>query len=191
MTKDDWFQCNDAAIMIQYLWTREPFHSIAEKFKNYPNSEDFTDYQNITLPLYKYYLACCREIWLLLPQEESKKGIRLAEQYIDGRVSWDKISEYNWDVEAAAFTFEYDSEPEKIKTWVKEAESFSGELISKILNNDDNKKKIDTRSLLMDAAYFADYAMIYPSIQPMGLPSSSYHKFLFHDLLREYVEYPL
>jgi hypothetical protein len=230
MTKSDWFQCKDTGLMFKYLWSKEPFYSVAQKFKNYPPTESWENYQDVLLPIYKFHLASCRKIWELFPQEASRMGVKLAEQYIDGKISWDVISEYNWHVEAAAFTFESDDEQDIIDTWVNEANLNSEELINQILDNYQNQEKLDTdgvlqrlvaqakslslpeariqemtneildiheelnktdaKNLLKDAAYFVDCAMMYPSIHPMGIPSYSKRKFLFPDLLREYIEYP-
>jgi hypothetical protein len=44
-------------------------------------------------------------------------------------------------------------------------------------------------ALLKRAAYFADFAMIYPSLTPKGPPPKSYYPFLSAELLREFVGY--
>ena len=75
MTKDEWLECKNASLMIQFLWTQEPYSSVAKKFEVYPTSEDWMDYLSVEMPLYKFYLASCRNIWPLLTQEESRKGI--------------------------------------------------------------------------------------------------------------------
>jgi hypothetical protein len=44
--------------------------------------------------------------------------------------------------------------------------------------------------LLKRAAYFVDYAMVYPSLSPMGPPPASYRSFLSARVLREHVGSP-
>lgn len=144
MTKSDWFQCKDTGLMFKYLWSKEPFYSVAQKFQNYPTTEPWENYQDVLLPIYKFYLASCRKVWELLPQEASRMGVELAEQYIDGKISWDVLSKYNWYVEAAAFTFESKDQQEIIDTWVNEANLNSEELINQILENYQKQEKLDT-----------------------------------------------
>jgi len=226
MTRDEWLQCTDTSQMLDFLWASEPYHSVSEVFKDCKTTENWKDYESIIRPLHKFYLASCRAIWPLLPQEESKKGVEITEQYIEGKVSWDELSKYGWLSEAAAFTFDYSNDQTEIERWVKNAESKSAELIKEILNNKPNPRKeinrlndlidhmkksahatdedinemidyrdniegTDTRSLLSSAAYLANSAMYFPSIQPKGTPNFSYLKFMFPDVLRKHVKYPL
>ena len=188
MTKDEWLECKNASLMIQFLWTQEPYSSVAKKFEVYPTSEDWMDYLSVEMPLYKFYLASCRNIWPLLTQEESRKGIELAKEFVEGKVKCDSVSEYNWHVEGAAFCFEDPPDQEKIDIWIKDVESQSSDLINKIRN--EGEEKTCTQELLKQAAYFADHAMIFPSIQPKGLPHDEFNKFLCSKLLRQYVNYP-
>ncbi|MCF6443074.1 hypothetical protein L1077_26975 [Pseudoalteromonas luteoviolacea] len=171
------------------MWTQEPYSSVAKKFEVYPTCEDWMDYLVVEMPLYKFYLSSCRNIWPLLTQEESRKGIELAEGFVAGKVKWDSISEYNWHVEGAAFCFEDPPDQERIDIWIKEVECQSSDLINKIRNEDE--EKISTQELLKQAAYFADYAMIYPSIQPKGLPCDEFNRFLCPKLLKQHVNYPV
>ena len=59
-----------------------------------------------------------------------------------------------------------------------------------MLHPSESADEIDPRELLKRAAYFADYAMIYPSLSPQGPPPDSYRPFLSADVLRQYVGYP-
>jgi hypothetical protein len=189
MTNDEWLKCKNASLMIKFLWTQEPYSSVAKKFEVYPTSEDWMDYLNVEMPLYKFFLSSCRNIWPLLTQEEIRKGIELAEGFIEGKVKWDSVSEYNWHVEGAAFCFEDPPDQERIDIWIKDLESNSSDLINKFRN--EGKEEICTQELLKQAAYFADHAMAYPSIQPKGLSNDEYNKFLCPNLLRKYVNYPV
>jgi hypothetical protein len=189
MTKDEWLKCKNASLMIKFLWTQEPYSSVAKKFEVYPTSEDWMDYLSVEMPLYKFFLSSCRNIWSLLTQEESRKGIELAEGFIEGKVKWDSVSEYNWHVEGAAFCFEDPPDQERIDIWIKDVENHSSDLINKF--RIEGKEEISTQELLKQAAYFADHAMVYPSIQPKGLSKDKYNKFLCPNLLRQYVNYPV
>lgn len=92
MTKNEWNLSKNAGSMIEYLWQKEPLLSIKAKFRKYPPAEDWKDYLDLEMPLYKFYLASCRNIWQLLPQEASRKGVELAEQFISGSISWEHVS---------------------------------------------------------------------------------------------------
>lgn len=189
MTKDEWLKCKNASLMIEFIWTQEPYISVAKKFEVYPNSENWMDYLSVEMPLFQFYLSSCRSIWSLLTQEESRKGIELAEGFVEGKVKWDSVSEYNWHVEGAAFCFDDPPDQERIDIWIQDVESHSLDLINKLKN--EGKEEICTQELLKQAAYFADYAMIYPSIQPKGRLNDEYSKFLCPTLLRQFVSYPL
>src|SRR5262245_21057460 len=67
--------------------------------------------------LHTYYLACCRRIWRLLPQEASRRGVELGEQYLAGQISAEELDRANYHVEGAAFNIDYNSEPENIERW--------------------------------------------------------------------------
>jgi hypothetical protein len=43
--------------------------------------------------------------------------------------------------------------------------------------------------LLKSAAYFAHYAIMYPAMNPKGVPPQSYHQFLSAHLLRQHMQY--
>lgn len=190
MTKSEWNASEDAGHMLDFLWAQEPFISIAQKFKNYPPKDNWENYLTLEKPIYSFYLASCRNIWQLLPQEESRKGIELAEQFIAGEILWEQVSEYNWNTEGAAFLIDYDTEPDLIAEWVKEVESIPDSSMAELLNLQENRERPEPRKLLLNAAYFADHAMIYPSITPKG-PPSNHRQFMFASLLREYVDYPV
>jgi hypothetical protein len=51
-------------------------------------------------------------------------------------------------------------------------------------------QEIEPRELLKRAAYFVDYAMIFPSLRPKGPPPASYRPFLSAAVLRQHIAYP-
>ncbi|HKA21315.1 MAG TPA: hypothetical protein VKN18_23765 [Blastocatellia bacterium] len=49
----------------------------------------------------RYYLACCRVIWELLPQDASRNGVKVAERELDGLASATEIYEAEYHAEGA------------------------------------------------------------------------------------------
>jgi hypothetical protein len=84
MTKQFWDECNDIHFLAGYI----PSHASDRKFQY-------------------YHIACCRRIACLLPNPVSIQGIDLLEEYVEGRVSDEKVDRMSWDVEGAAFRIDY------------------------------------------------------------------------------------
>ena len=189
MTENEWLICEDAASMFDNVWEQEPFVSLASKFTRGSTDEEWQSNLEVEKPLYRFYLASCRNIWQLLPQEESRKGVELAEEFVAGNISWEKVSDYNYYTEGAAFNIDYDVEPKQIEKWVKEVESVSGKTFQGLLSSERAYSELGPRGILLDAAYFADHAMMYPCLTPKGPPHKHTH-FMFAGLLREYIDYP-
>ena len=194
MTESEWQCSRDAGLMLDYIW---------ERFGALPRTIDVRfggDMRDIIRPcvvpveldraLHRYYLASCRAIWDLLPQEASRRGVELAEQFLEGAVSADDVSEYNWHVEGAAFCIDYNVDPEAIDRWIAEVRGLPESKLRSMLHPTEVAWEIEPRDLLMRAAYFADYAMIYPSLTPKGPPSDTYRPFLSAEMLRKFVGFP-
>ena len=145
---------------------------------------------NLEHQLHHFYLACCRAIWKLLPQDASRRGIELAEQYLLGEVTGEELSQFNWNVEGAAFNIDYNVDPESIERWCEEVRGIPETELGQLLHPADVKHEIEPRDLLLRAAYFVDYAMIYPSLSPKGPPPKRYSLFLSAVLLRQCVGNP-
>lgn len=190
MTKNEWRSCNDPVEMLTFVWEQEPFLSLKIASQKYPIDYDWQDYLELVTPLWKYYLATARNIWKLLPQEESRKSIELAELFIAGSVPWDQVSRYNYYTEAAAFTFDYDSSPEDIANWAREVENLPEATLCRMVNSPEPLVDFSARELLSDAAYFVDRAMMYPCITAMGPPRYQ-TQFMWADTLREHASYPI
>lgn len=114
----------------------------------------------------------------------------MAEQFLAGTVSADEISAYNWHVEGAAFCIDYNSAPANIESWVAEIRALPALELRSLLHPPDAADAIEPRELLKRAAYFADYAMIYPSLKPKGPPPATYRPFMSAAVLRQHVGYP-
>ena len=140
--------------------------------------------------LHRYYLACCRAIWMLLPQEESRRGVEIGEQYLLGQITDEELNRLNWHVEGAAFTIDYNCKPEEIAIWVEKVRQLSPSELGALLHPTRTTWDINERELLTHAAYFADFAMIYPQLTQREVPPKSYAPFLSADLLRNHIDDP-
>ncbi len=183
MTEKEWDACTDAFVMLAYIWS----------FKNRPPSPlpkfggDMNRIHDTGVALHRYYLACCRSIWPLLPQESSRRGVELAEHWLEGTVSTEELNQFNYYVEGAAFNIDYNSEPEKIEVWITQLRSSDSH--RNLLHPPETADQLEPREILKRAAYFADYAMIYPSLTPTGTPSERYRPFLSAELLRKFISF--
>ncbi|MEW6126851.1 MAG: hypothetical protein AB1757_07410 [Acidobacteriota bacterium] len=134
--------------------------------------------------LHRYYLACCRAIWRLLPQEESRRGIEVAERYVDGLATDEELNKADWHVEGAAFNIDYNCDPNAIEKWIEEVQAIPRDELSAMIHPIEEIADVSPRELLERAAYFADFAVIYPHLTPKD-PSGDYIPFLSASLLRE------
>ncbi|MBX7105469.1 MAG: hypothetical protein K1X57_15395 [Gemmataceae bacterium] len=175
MTVAEWHWSDDAGAMLDFFWQQ---------------SEGSADSLSLRLSLHRFYLASCRGIWPLLPQEASRRGIELAEQFTTGKVTAEEVSKYNWHTEGAAFVLDYDTAPEDIARWVADVRSLPVDDLRAMLHPPGTGDLVEPRELLKRAAYFADYAMIYPRLRPHGPPPGSFRPFLSAAVLRQHVMYP-
>jgi hypothetical protein len=160
---------------------------------------------------HRYLLACCRAIWVLLPLEESRRGVEVAERYIDGQATREEFGTAEWDAEGAAFflelfewepTGEEDPEARQARIRHEEDRRARSELLARqvqaipplelrrLVRPTANDLEISPRQLLSDAAYFADTAMCYPGIRPREGILEKHAKFLSTPVLREFVGNP-
>jgi hypothetical protein len=193
MTEEEWYHNDNAGVMLDYLWAQYGVSPapIDLRFGGNMNAYSPGAMAGLDRALHGYYLACCRGIWKLLPQEASRRGVERAEQFLAGMVSGEELRKHNWDVEGAAFCIDYNTDPEAIGHWVAEVQAVPEAELQSMLHPPGTIHEIEPRELLKRAAYFADYAMLYPSLSPKGPPPMSYRVFLSADVLRQFVEYPL
>jgi hypothetical protein len=194
MTEEEWQCSDDAGAMLDYLWQQQGVlpHWTELRFGGEVRQDDASEESSaeIDRTLHRFYLASCRGIWKLMPQRESRRGVEMAEQWLAGKVSAEELSDYNYYVEGAAFCIDYNTAPEDIAGWVGEIRALSGPELTSMLHPPKIADEIELRELLKRAAYFADYAMIYPSLSPKGPPPASYRPFLSATILRRHVSYP-
>jgi hypothetical protein len=195
MTETEWQFSDNAGLMIECLWDR---YGVSRRAMDLRFGGDMRNIVRspeggveFDRALHRFYLASCRGVWELLPQEASRRGVELAEQFLEGAVSAEKISEYNWHVEAAAFCLDYNTDAEAIKRWVADVCAIPESKLQSMLHPPEAAREIEPMDLLKRAAYFADYAMIYASLSPKGPPPVSYHIFLSAETLRKFVDYPI
>lgn len=193
MTEAEWQCGDDAGAMLDFFWQQRdvsPHWTNLRFGGDVPGEASTGETADLDRALHRFYLACCRGIWKLLPQQESRRGVEMAEQWLIGAVSSKELSKYNWHVEGAAFCIDYNTAPADIERWVKEVRELPVAELRSMLHPPGAAEEIEPRELLKRAAYFVDYAMIYPSLSPNGPPPASYRPFLSAALLRRHIGYP-
>ncbi len=169
MTKHEWLQENDVSLMTMAV--RASWSGDEGSFRR---------------RLHRFYLACARKIWNLLPQRESREGIEIAEQYLDGTVSRKEFEAAEYNSEGAAFNIDYDCQPELIEGWVQDLCDTRGAVEHRLIVGAESRTL--ARDLLKDAAYFAHFAMIAEDFETdvmIRYPAQRYPRFLSAPLLRE------
>ena len=177
MNKAEWLSSDDAGAMLEFLFHRRLIMVEGER-------------NSLTRSLHRFYLASCHDIWPLLPQEASRRGVELAEQFISGETTVENVREYNWYTEGAAFRIDYAAADGDMDGWVAEVEALPAQELRAMLHPPRTADEIEPLELLKRAAYFADYAMIYPDLRPRRPPPMSYRPFLSAKILRQHVQYP-
>jgi hypothetical protein len=192
MNEVEWSECSDAGAMLEYLWSCHNIKpcGIGMRFGGDMRHVDASDSAIARLEgrLHRYYLVSCRAIWKLLPQEESRRGVEVAERYLMGKATAEEFKKANYEAEGAAFNIDYNVDPDAINQWVAEFQAIPKHELQSLLHPP--TAKIEARELLKRAAYFVDYAMVYPSLTPKGPPSRDSYVFLSAALLREMLGNP-
>ena len=92
MTEDEWLTCKDPLSMMEHLG------------------------DDVSARKKRLYLAACgRRIEKLLPQEESRWAIEIAERLADGEPYETEAAQAEWYVEGAAFLIDYDTQSELVE----------------------------------------------------------------------------
>jgi hypothetical protein len=138
------------------------------------------DQETLEKKLHRYYVACCRAIWPLLPQQGSREGVEVAERYLDGEATREELLKVDYEVEGAAFNLDYHVNPRGIRLWVKAARGISKNKLRSMLH----PVQAVSRELLTRAAYFVDFAVVYPGMKEKN-PWARCDPFLSAPLLRE------
>lgn len=184
----------------EWLASEDPVAMLEEIRANWRGEE--ADLVRLT---HRYLLACCRAIWTLLPMEASRRGVEVAERYIQGRATPDEFSQAEFQAEGAAFfldPFEWEPDEEdpeakgirlryeaerkeRIEPLVRAVEALPAEEICRMVRTTGDEFDLAPRQLLADAAYFADFAMVYPGVKPTEGAVKRHAHFLSASLLRD------
>ncbi len=114
----------------------------------------------------------------------------MGERFLAGDASLDEVWVLDHQVEGAAFEIDYNEGSPRVKRWVQQIREIPSMQLRSMLNPAEAADEIAPWELLRRAAYFVDYAIMYPSFLRKGLPNAQYMLFLSADLLREHVEFP-
>ena len=140
--------------------------------------------------LRRYYLACCRRIWKLLPMDESRRGVEVAEHHLAGDATDEELRKAEWHAEGAVVLFQEGFEgfePEKVARCIEEVEAISPVELGELLGPAYPIAWGSTRDLLAHAAYLVVLVACYPDIDPIDNIERSYGNLLSAALLREIV----
>lgn len=190
MTESEWNECQNAIAMLEIIFERQGIRSDSTQHKmGYRlNSGSVASDSTFETELHRFYLACCRAIWPLLLDGETRKGVEIAEQWLEGIASDSDLNECDYHVEGAAFGIDYKCSPEELQSWISVVDAIPRHELESMLHSHHVDQR-DSYVLLKSAAYFAHFAIIYPAITPKGLPPHGYHQFLSPQLLRQHVRY--
>lgn len=173
MNEQEWLSSTDARPMLEALWQLYG-----------------ADEASLLPKLHRYLLACCRRIWCLLPDENSRLGVRVAERYLAGRGDTVELRRACWHCEGGAFNINYDGDPALIQQWIAQTRAIPRHELATLLYPPDIVSQLDTRELLLQAAYFAHFAADYPQRRSRRTVPDSYAPFLSAALLREFFSNP-
>jgi hypothetical protein len=115
--------------------------------------------------------------------------IRSRSRSREGRPPPESLGQAEWLAEAAAFTFDFDLDPESIARWSEEVSLIPPEELNAMIHAPNPEDDLSPRALLAHAAFFADTSMCYHGMRPKE-SIESYRLFLCAPLLREIVGNP-
>ncbi len=163
MTNEEWLNSQSASDMLVKLHAAQP-RFLKSQIRN----------------LHRFLIACCWKHGNLIPQEGLQNGLRGAERWLAGEIGDDELNRLNWYAEADAFILDYGTQPNDIVH------------IQALIDSIDEVRDMpfeQARTRLLDAAYFAEGAMIYPLIKPSPWWDRMFSsEFLCAQLLREHIK---
>lgn len=162
MTYEEWTSSSDAPTMLATLHKMQP-HFLRTQVRQ----------------IHRFLIACCWKHEHLIPQDGLREGLRGAENWLAGNISDAELNRLNYHAEADAFRIDYAESPEDIAALQSLIEEIEGL----------RDLPFETaRKTLLDAAYFAEGAMIYPLFESLPWVSRLFtSQFLCADLLRTFV----
>ena len=92
-------------------------------------------------------------------------GVEAGEKYCRGEITWEEARETDWYSEASAFLFDYNDENlAEVASFVVQVTQ-DRDKIERLLVSASWPEVQLVRELLRDAAYFANFALCYPTIR--------------------------
>ena len=173
MTHEEWLVADDAIEMIAAL---RAFHS--------------QDTARLDQQLQRYFLCNCRHFWKLLPQESSRRGVEVAERFLMGQATIEEFKRAEYHAEGAAFLIDYNCEPESNQQWINAVRQMPESDLRAMARCPATMTLEIIRELLRLAAYFVDFAMLYPGFTKNWWPTEEYRPLLSVPLLREFFPHP-
>ncbi|MEP0177852.1 MAG: hypothetical protein ABJH28_10895 [Paraglaciecola sp.] len=125
-----------------------------------------------------FFIDCCKSKLYLLPHDEFKIALDLADKFASGSVSLEKVREYNWYTESAVFSMDYDTDTEK-----------NLKIYNKIKDELGLPNILDARAFAISLGYFIDWSSLYLSDFD-GKTPNNYEQFLEAELLRKRIDAP-
>ena len=133
--------------------------------------------------LHRFLIDCCWKYEHLIPQEGLRDGLRGAERYLAGDIGDDELDRLNYYAESEAFRIEYARSSEELADLEKLIRSIPEIHLLPFE---------EARALLLEAAYFAEGAMIYPRFDGLPWVDRLFEsEFLCANLLRQNIKPPL
>ena len=163
MTADEWEASDDALGMLWAVYRRR------------------RDDPAVDRRIQRYYLACCRGIWELLPQEGSRHGVEVAERCAGGKATTDEVAVACRGVVGAVNYFD-DVAPAAMAGWARGVESLSPAARAALVHTDEGRR-LGGRELLRLAASFVRFVVSDRRVRH-SWPSKDYAAFLSAPLLR-------
>jgi hypothetical protein len=183
MTESQWNTSDDAIAMLEFAFDKRGIRSDTSYHRmGYRMNAGTVETDS------GFYISCCRRIWSLLPDHETRNGVQVAEKWLDGNASDSELNARDYYVEGAAFGIDYKTSPDELRQWIADVDTIPEAELYAILAPQVSDRP-DSYKLLKSAAYFAHYAIMYPAMNPKGMPPNSYHQFLSADLLRQHLKY--
>ena len=162
MKEEEWKKSTSAKEMLSFLREERP------RF-----------FKSQVRELQQFLVACCWKNEDLLVDKNSRDAVRNAERYLDGEIDEKELYRLDWYAEAAVFGILYAESLERIdelKSLIEGVERVRGLPFE------------TARETLLEAAYLADYTLIYPGIHNQHWVMKVFNeKFTSADLLREHV----
>jgi len=134
--------------------------------------------QKFKIELQLYFIDCCKHYLHLLPHEEFRVALDLAEQFSSGLIPVEKVRDYNWYTESAVFSMDYDIDTAK-----------SMEIYTNIQDKLSLFNILDARAFAISLGYFIDWTSLYLSDFD-GKTNNEYKQFWDPNMLRKRIEKP-